>query len=158
MPNPTGIKNAQKNTWGGFNTATQYSGAVAPSTTLGGALITGSDVMLASGGGRLDQATIFPPFSSGLQLHVIFYDAAAPVSGGPIAASGHRVLGYLPDVVSLVSGQAPVSGNVGATSLFDVLTGVPRQFATPFQSGLCYNSRSGQPGFTVSWTPEAPNM
>jgi len=156
LPGGPGARTAQKNTWGGFMTATIYSGAVAPS--LAGAynaVAGGADVLLFSGAGRLDSITLNPPTASGLLLAVVLYDSAVPTSGGPFASSGHKTVGYLPPIVSLVSGYSPVSGNTGAAGLNDLLVGVPRSVSLPFMSGLCVACKSGQPGFTVSWTPEA---
>jgi hypothetical protein len=158
MPlNPTSTRTAQKNTWGGFQTATMYSGAVVPNLAgAPNAVATGSDVLLCSGPGRLDSITLNPPFSSGLNLAIIFYDSAIPTSGGPIATSGMKIVGYTPAVVALVSGYSPVSGNTAVAGALDLMAGVPRQVSVPFQSGLCFNSRSGQCGFTAAWTPEQP--
>ncbi len=160
MPYTTpGEKTAQKNTWGGFNTATFYSGAVAPGLTgAPGAVAAGPDVLIFSGAGRLDSITLNPPFASGLLLATVFYDAGTVSSGGPFAASGHKIVGWTPQLVSLVSGYSPVSGNTGSAGLGDLLVGVPRQVSVPFQSGLCVALKSGQPGLTVCFTPEKPNM
>ncbi len=128
---------------GGFKTAAIFSGAVAPAlTSAPGAVAVGSDVLFQSGQGRL-WAVI--PHQSYLAMSGVlaqFYDAAAPVSGGPIPASGHIPLGAAAAAYG-VSGQLTPAG-------------IPFSFpgGIPFQSGLCYNSRSGQPGVTVIWSRE----
>lgn len=155
MPQITtpGMKTAQKNTQGGFNTASIFSGQVAPSLlSCPGAVAVGADALLFSGAGRLDLAFFHQTSASGLPI--IFYDAAAPVSGGPIPASGHKIVGILPGTQS----YAAVSSGQQAPSLNLPIAGTPVLIQVAFQSGLCVNSRSGQNGFTVCWTPEAPNQ
>lgn len=131
-------------TTNGYNSACLYSGEVAPTLTgARGAVAVGSDVMFASGAGRLN--CIIPHQAVMILSGVAgqFYDAAAPVSGGPIPASGH-----IPLVNSLfAAGSLQGSGT-------QVAAGVPINVNLPFNSGLCYNSRSGQTGFTVVWTRE----
>jgi hypothetical protein len=160
MPTPTtpGIKNAVKTTTGGFNSACFYSGAVAPSVVgAPGAFATGSDVMLFSGAGRLDELLLHQHTAqSGLCLPIVFYDAHAPVSGGPIPASGHKLVAFTQAFVNLVSGQVSISGS--AAVIPGGTFGVTIPIAQPFQSGLCFNSRSGQCGVTVTWTPELANQ
>jgi hypothetical protein len=144
MPDRT----AQKNTIGGFITASIYSGATAPGLTGAyGAVAVGSDVLLFSGQGRLDLVMTHQATQSGLA--VVFYDAGAPVSGGPLYTSGHRVVGVIPPVNRSTGGAVS-----GQTNPVDAAPGVPIPVSIPFFSGLCVNSRSGQPGFSVSWTPE----
>lgn len=128
-------------TEGGVRAAAIYSGQVAPALTgAGGAVAAGSDVLLFSGNGRLNTLIPHATFLSLSGVAVNFYDAAAPVSGGPIAASGHLPLGSLPAAFG-VSGQL-------------VAAGTPLHLNVPFSGGLCVNSRSGQVGFTAVWTPE----
>lgn len=159
MPQPPqGVKNALKQTTGGFNSASFYSGAVAPGLTAApGSFVTGSDVFVASGPGRLDTITLFVNTAqSGGATGINFYDAATPVSGGPIYASGHKLLASVPGALLypptggvLASGQP---GNVGAYQ------GIPFTIGAPFGSGLCFNSRSGQIAMTIAWTPEVGNQ
>ncbi len=131
-------------TVGGTQTGSILSGAVAPTTTgTVGAFATGSDVMFFSGNGRLDGGFLHQQVNSGVA--VVFYDGAAPVSGGPISASGHKVIGVLLGGGPQVSGFASQFPGAGLV-----------QFGVPFTSGLCVNSRSGQPGFTITFTPEQP--
>ena len=130
-------------TQGGFKANAIFSGQVAPTVARsggGGVTVTGSDVQLQLGAGRVNcliphQTTVA---LSGVQLNL--YDAALPVSGGPIAASGHIPLGGL-------YGPSGVSGQIYAAN-------DPILINQPFYSGLCLNSRSGQPGVTIVWTPE----
>lgn len=152
MPNfPTGAKPATKQTAGGYNSACFYSGAVAPSIVAApGAVAVGSDVFIASGPGRFDAFLIHSDtILSGPQLPIVFYDAAAAVSGGPIPTSGHRKIAFTPFFVSPTSGS--ISGSL-QTAQFS--PGQPQIVGQSFGSGLCFNSRSGQPGITVWWTAE----
>ncbi len=129
---------------GGSVAVSFYSGAVAPGVTGGqGAVAVGSDVMIYSGAGRLNSVMPHVQMVSGLA--VFFYDGIAAISGGPLAASGHQIIGVIPPTYggSFVSG-----GAVPAP------TGQPINIDMPFRNGLCFNSRSGQPGFTLSYTPE----
>lgn len=153
MPAP-GIKTAQKNTTGGFNTASIYSGAVAPSlTACPGAVAGGSDVLLFSGAGRLDLIMQHQPVQSGLSIY--FYDTGVVTSGGPFPSSGHKIIGVLPPTWRVPTGVTVASGQ---TNFVDSQPGFPIQVSMPFQSGLALNSRSGQAGVTVCWTPETPNQ
>ncbi len=98
----------------------------------------GDNVLLWSGGGRLKQVFTHQPMS-GL-FRITFYDSAVPTSGGPFVNSGHKILGYV--WAPLLSGFLVP----GATFSLDF----------PFQSGLCVGGlKSGVPGFTVAFTPEA---
>jgi hypothetical protein len=150
MPaNPQYAKVPVKSTPGGFQTASIFSGQVAPNlAACPGAVAGGSDVLLFSGAGRLDDILQHVQMASGQP--VFFYDSAVPTSGGPFALSGHKIVGVLPG--TWAGGIATTaSGATAAPTSF-----VNPVFATrlPFQSGLCVNSRSGQPGFTVAWSPE----
>lgn len=150
MPSAGDQRIAQKNTFGGFKSATIFSGQVAPSllSCQSGTFAVGSDIMFQSGAGRLDYIMTLASVQSGLPI--TFYDAPAPVSGGPIPASGHRVVGTFP-------GTFNVNGGVVASGLLDgtlPAAGVPMQCSMVFLNGLCCNSRSGQPGFTINWTSE----
>lgn len=127
----------------GTKTGSIYSGQVAPALTgTSGGVAVGSDVLLQSGPGRLVGVLTHTTYLSLSGVAINFYDAAAPVSGGPVAASGHRPVGVVP-------GAYGVSGQV-AGPIF-------QPFNIPFLNGLCVNSRSGQVGFTASWVPE-PNQ
>lgn len=133
----------QLQSFGGVNAACVYSGAVAPAPTSGVVVgITGSDVQFASGPGRL--AVVVPHQTTVFSLSgqaIPFYDAVAPISGGPLPTSGHVLLAQI---------NAPfgVSGQGGAGA------GAGIRVDMPFLNGLCYNSRSGQTGVTVSWTTD----
>lgn len=104
-------------------------------------------VGLASGiAGRLANVVLHntpgnPWSQSGIVVQ--FYDAALPVSGAPLQASGHKLLAVL-------NGPVGHSGQLSQTGKFEI--------DMPFQSGLFARAASGAPGFTVSITPEVvPN-
>lgn len=119
---------------GGTRTFTKFSGTA------------GGDALIHKGGGRLDKAFFLDSALIALSGQpTIFYDAAVAVSGGPLAASGHKVVGVLapsPDEGALTG----ISGNA-------LRGGVVRDIGFTFQSGLCHTSRSGGAGFTCSYTP-----
>lgn len=122
---------------GGYYTYTAGSGA------LGDAAITVS----GQNRGRLNTITFLNYGTSLSGGFVTFYDGAnvgtALASGGPFGTSGHIVLYQLPQWPnsSAVSGQfAPLQ--------------TPVNVDVPFFSGLNVATRSGTPGFTVSWTVE----
>lgn len=122
--------------------AALFSGAVAPGLAAApGAVAVGSDVLFFSGGGRLAAVIPHQAVFTLSGVGVSFYDSSVPVSGGPIPASGHIPLGG----ITAGAGQS-LSGAVTPAN-------TPIPIGTPFQSGLCYNSRSGQTGITVVWTP-----
>lgn len=128
-------------TMGGYKTAAIYSGQVAPALTgVTGGVANGSDVLIWSGQGRLDSVVLHQFFNSGTVL--TFYDGIPAISGGPLAASGHIPLFAFPGNGIVQSGTMGVGW--GAIPV-----------GTPFFKGLCVNSRSGQPGFTVTFTSEA---
>lgn len=118
---------------GGTKTFTKFSGTA------------GGDANVWVGAGRLDNACLFDGSVVALSgTPVIFYDSAIAVSGGPIAASGHKVVGVL-GVGGSTKGVA-ASGDV-------FMAGLSQTIAMPFNSGLCYTSRSGHLGFSISYTP-----
>jgi len=125
---------------GGTRSATIFSGIIAGAglTAAPGAVNVGSDTLLFSGAGWLN--SIIPHVSiSGIP--VLFYDAGAAVSGGPIHASGHKVVG------TLIGNLIGTWGLLGGGPL-------PIPVNAPFSSGLCAAVRSGCAGFTVTWTPD----
>ena len=82
----SGVPNTGQTLWtaGGTRTASVLSGSA------------GGDANLWVGGGRLDKGQLHPwagAVYSGKP--VIFYDAAVAVSGGPLATSGHKIVGVL---------------------------------------------------------------
>lgn len=102
----------------------------------------GGDANIFVGGGRLDLG--FQHGATVLALSgqaITFYDSAVAVSGGPLAASGHKVVG----VLGFNQPQPAASGDV-------YQGGNVQNLGFVFTSGLCHNSRSGQLGFTVSYT------
>lgn len=131
------------NVTNGYRTACLYSGEVAPTLTgARGAVAVGSDVLFVSGPGRINAIIAHQTIMVLSGVAGVFYDAPAPVSGGPIPASGH-----VPLCNVLAIGGAPISGQ-------QIVAGAVLNVNLPFHSGLCYNSRSGQPGVTVVWTRE----
>lgn len=101
---------------------------------------TPTDTVIFSGAGRVNQ--ILPHSVQASGLAVTFYDAAVVSSGGPFAASGHTPVGVIPATLSPASGSA------------FTFNGTPIPVDMPFRSGLCVALKSGQTGFTVSYTPE----
>ncbi len=108
-----------------------------------GAVGGGYDVLIMSGAGRLNSVIQHTQLASGFA--VLFYDSAVPTSGGPFPASGHKIVGALPPTYAagVVSGVIPIA-----------FTGASVNIDFPFQSGLCVALKSGQPGFSYSFTPE----
>jgi hypothetical protein len=149
-PPPQGADRAQKNTFGGFQTISIFSGG--SSSTLSGSAIgaISGDLLLVSGPGRLD--FIQPHQAVSGAGPTLFYDSAVAANGvtggGPVAASGHKVVGVLP---ANTWASANASGAIGVIA-------PPYQFSMPFQSGLCVALRSGSCGYTISWTPEPGNQ
>lgn len=139
---------------GGDRAVTFYSGAVAPGLTgAPAAVAVGSDVLIFSGAGRLKTILQHQVMQSGLA--VLFYDAGAPVSGGPIYTSGHKVIGRIEPTwnAAATAATVPASG-VGAGFFLNSFKSPLQVVDIPFQSGLCFNSASGQPGFTATYVPE----
>lgn len=123
-------------TFGGQSQFTRYSGQ------------TVADIQIWLGAGRLDNATILPSADMAASgLPIVLYDAAVAtpvaVAPGPIAASGHKVVGVLQ-----ANGLTSVAMLSGALQQGEV-----RQFGSVFTSGLCVSQLSGQPGFTINFTP-----
>lgn len=114
-------------TEGGTHNFTRFSGSTA-------------DANIWVGGGRLDFALFAAPHSklAASGKPIIFYDSAVAAAAGPVAASGHKLLGVL----------LPSNVNSGAT-----IWGEKRMFSTVFTSGLCVSSLSGAAPFSVSFTP-----
>jgi hypothetical protein len=123
-------------TYGGTKTFSAMSGAVGP------------DICIHVGAGRLDSVTIHPPsvrtvangsdINSGLPI--TFYDSAVAVSGGPLSASGHKVIWK-----GFADYEKTVSGGFR--------TGRTVSLGYAFTSGLVHTTTSGQDGWTVSYTP-----
>lgn len=132
-------------TEGGTIASAIYSGQTSPVVCGPTPVATaGPDVCLWSGPGRLATINLHVLQGSGTQIN--FYDSNIPISGGFIPASGHVPIAVVPSLLigAALSGQpAPQNPSLGYTD-----------WQTPFRLGLCVNSRSGQPGFTVTFTPE----
>lgn len=129
-----GINTGQINyTLGGQRTFTKYSGTA------------GGDAAIWVGPGRLDGAMLFDGSLLALSgTPLIFYDSAVAVSGGPLAASGHKVVGVL----------GPSSLGKVTMASGDVLqAGLTVSIMAPFNSGLCFSSRSGHLGMSCHFTP-----
>ncbi len=120
-------------TYGGGRAYTQWSGSAAD-----------NDLLIFSGAGRLNSLLQITQLVSGQA--VVFYDSAIATSGGPFAASGHKIVGIIPSTFP---------GGAWSGNLIVPWTGTPVVVAMPFQSGLCVATRSGTPGFTASYTTEA---
>ena len=109
----------------------------------------GGDVNIHVGGGRLDSAFFHDSAMIALSGQpVVFYDSAVAVSGGPLAASGHKVVAVLAPGYEL--GGTGVSGAA-------LRGGFTRFFGTPYSSGLCVTGRSGAAGFSVGYTQVVSN-
>lgn len=131
----SGVPNTGQSLWtlGGTRTHTVFSGTA------------GGDANIWVGGGRLDLAFFLDSALLALSGQpVVFYDAAVAVSGGPLAASGHKVVGVLAPAGELAS--TAISGAA-------LRGGIIRQLGVAFSSGLCHTGRSGGPGWSVSYTP-----
>ena len=90
--------NAIYNARGGYKLNSIYSGQVAPLVARSGPGMSfaGSDVQLQAGNGRLNAIIPHQTYLTLSGLNINLYDAALPVSGGPVVASGHIPLGGLP--------------------------------------------------------------
>lgn len=129
---------------GGGRSFSQFSGALITNSALSG----GGEIMIYSGAGRLDSCIMHNQLSSGLVA--TFYDAAIATSGGPFPLSGHKILFVTPP--TWAGGTASTSGSALAFNPNAVLIG------QPFQSGLVVNIRSGNPGWTIDFSPEVSQV
>lgn len=126
---------------GGGRAASQSSGHQPGNPGSGG-----GELLICSGAGRLLNILQHAQLASGLP--VFFYDAAVATSGGPFYTSGHKIIGLVPPTWP--------GGALGVASsgTFVPFNGAVLTVDMPFQSGLCVNLRSGQPGWTISYTVE----
>ena len=133
---------------GGMKTACIFSGALAPALTqcpTGAGHSGGSQVLLVSGAGRLNQIIPHGFLTSGQA--VTFYDANVNVASG-VGASGQLILGLIP--TRSRGTLAVASGAVDTVVTWqDQIT-----INMPYANGLCVAAASGAPGFTVAYTPE----
>ena len=98
-----------------------------------------TDVLIQLGAGRLDNAQLIPGADLAASgLPVIFYDSHAAAAAGPVAASGHKIVG-------VIAPSNTASGNI--------IFGDKLSYGTVFTSGLCVYQISGIPGFTATYTP-----
>lgn len=134
---------------GGQRTATVWSGNILTNAALtgcpAGAVTSGGQIMIWSGGGRLHRILVHSLLTSGQP--VTFYDSASITVSG-VSVSGQRFIGRIPArsraTLALASGEVDI-----AVPWNDVI-----EVQMPFTSGLCAAAASGAPGFTVSFTPE----
>ncbi len=116
----------------GTKTFTQYSGTA------------GGDANIWVGAGRLNGVYTHPGLTQ-LALSgqfISFYDSATAVSGGPLATSGHKIIGG----IGLPQSLAPAaSGDL-------IVGGQYFPLGLVFTSGLCFQSRSGVNGWTADYT------
>lgn len=117
----------------------QYTGRGGNQTYVNYSGTAGGDVAITSGDGRL--LAVIPHTTALSGQAVLFYDSAVAVSGGPIAASGHKILGGI-----------PASPPTGASGTFNPAT--PIVIDAPFFSGLCVTGKSGAVGFTAVYNLE----
>lgn len=130
---------------GGSKTVQRMSGVVGD-----------NNVNLWVGGGRLDTVHIHcPAAASGFTtnaaylsgLPVVFYDSAVAISGGPLNASGHKV------VAKVAPYEPSMAGAILANSGLLGQGRGPIVIGAVFTSGLCYTGASGIPGWTATFTP-----
>jgi hypothetical protein len=130
----SGVPNTGQSPWtqGGTRVHTVFSGTA------------GGDANIWVGGGRLDAAIFHDSALQALSGQpVVFYDSAVAVSGGPLATSGHKVVGVLAPAGELAS--TAISGAA-------LRGGIVRQLGFTFSSGLCHTGRSGGAGWSASYT------
>lgn len=80
-------------------------------------------------------------------IKIDFWDGGASpalTSGGPFAASGHKL-------IATYNAPTGLSGQPSAA------VGVQPPLGMPFTNGLFARAGSGAPGFSVSYSPEVPN-
>jgi hypothetical protein len=103
----------------------------------------GGIILVSGTGGRLCSVVLHgSPGNIWAQsgIPVAFYDSAPVfISGGPIPASGHRLIG----LVNTPVGHSGQIAGMGQSAL-----------DMPFSSGLIARAASGAPGFTISFIPE----
>jgi hypothetical protein len=162
MPGPRPQKNLTQGGWSTFSYFGMTSGEsqIAAAANIGTSQLNISgpgDFQIQSGTGRLDELLIFSRYTSGAGANIVFYDAAVATSGGPIVASGHKILAIIPNTLSLVSGQLPTPAVSGVSTSFSPQIG-PIPIGMPFVSGLCVNLKSGGSPFTITFSPEVPSI
>jgi hypothetical protein len=102
----------------------------------------GNNYFLFSGAGRLNSVLTHQQILSG--VGGFLYDAGGPVASGT-SVSGQSLIGVIPPTYAggVVSGVVPIAYNPE-----------PYRPDMPFYTGLCLSLPSGNPGVTVSWTPD----
>ena len=100
------------------------------------------DTLIYSGAGRVNNYIMHTQLLSGIPA--VIYDAALVTSGGPFGLSGHKFIFSTP----------PTWGGSAGSGVNIPFNPAAQNVDMPFQSGLCVNTRSGNAGFTVSFTPE----
>lgn len=131
-----------------FSGTANLSGVIPTCTTAFGVPDSagGYDLKLVSGAGRLNSVLAFNSIQSGQT--VTFYDGAVATSGGPFSASGHKIIGVMPSVFQ--------QGGASGFNQQIIFTGQPFNVDFPFTSGLIVAQKSGQGGFSVTYTVETP--
>ena len=156
---PAGIRPQKNLVGGGWASFTHYgwasgyfnSGQLQGWSSL--AAVSGpGDFVLQSGAGRVDCLEVIQTQVSGWMKPVVFYDAAAVLSGGPVSQSGHKIVGQIPGFINIQSGL-PGSGNT-AFAFPAPGIGQPASLSFAFQSGLSVNVQSGQPAFSMNFSAE----
>lgn len=135
---------------GGLQAMSIYSGMAsgvslaAAVANAGNAVAVGADVLLVSGAGKIKDVILHQQQLSG--LGITFYDAGIVASGGPFVSSGTKVVAIIPAGTTFITTASGLYQPLGNSQVFN--------FDKPFQSGLCVNLKSGQPGFTVDFVVE----
>ncbi len=135
---------------GGCLKATVLSGGLAPTivgaaTGVGGVAGSGNSILLYSGAGRLNSILMLGQNTSG--PGGFFYDGSALAASGATLV-GAAPVGVIPPTWSVVS---IASGGVSNPYVYSA---EPIRPDMPFYSGLCLFLPSGNPGVTVSFTPD----
>ena len=101
------------------------------------------DTLIYSGAGRVNNFIMHTQLQSGVPA--VIYDAAVATSGGPFGLSGHKFIFATPPTWGINAVGSGVNNPFNPAS---------QPVDMPFQSGLVVNLRSGNAGFSFSWTPE----
>lgn len=140
----------QQHVRGGSYKVSVSSGGLAPvaigaPASLTPALGSGNSILFYSGAGRLNSVLLTGQTTSG--PGGFLYDAATPAASGA-TLSAQSVIGVIP---STWPALGIASGGVSNPVVFSA---EPSRPDMPFYSGLCLFLPSGNPGITVSWTPD----
>ena len=112
----------------------------------------GPDRSIWVGGGRLDHVELHPGTATSMPLAsgpaIIFYDSAVAVSGGPIPASGHKIVSKVSPATLAAQSLTPATFQSGVLNY-----GGFYAIGRVFTSGLVLAVLSGMNGVSVSYTP-----